>query len=80
MEESFAPQAHHIATNGERGGDLVVGMPRGGEQDHLGAQYLEIWQRILARAILQNLAFFSRKVDMERAVSRHFDAPPPEGG
>src|SRR5207253_3924553 len=59
MEESFAPQAHHIAPDRERGGDLVVGAPLGGEQNYLGAQHLEIWQRILARSTLQNLAFLS---------------------
>jgi hypothetical protein len=59
MEKPFAPQAHHIAPDRERAGDLVVGATLGSEQDHLGPQYLEIWQRILARPDFQDLAFLS---------------------
>jgi hypothetical protein len=55
MEEALAPQAHHIATDREHGGDLVVGTALGGKQDHLGAKHLEIWRRILARTTLQDL-------------------------
>jgi hypothetical protein len=59
MEEPFAPQAHHIAPDRECGGNLVVGATLGGEEDHLGAQHLEIWQRIFSRSAVQDLAFLS---------------------
>jgi hypothetical protein len=49
MEEALAPQAHYIAPDRERGGDLVVGTAVGGKENNLGAQHFEIWQRILAR-------------------------------
>jgi len=42
MEEAFAPQAHDIATDGKRSGDLVVATAFGREQDDLGAQHFEI--------------------------------------
>jgi hypothetical protein len=71
MEEPFAPQAHYIATDRERGGDLVVGAALGGKENYLGAQHFEIWQRILARAAFQYLAFFARQTDREWAVSGH---------
>ncbi len=38
MEEPLAPQAHHIAADRERGGDLVVGTTLGGKQNHLGTE------------------------------------------
>jgi hypothetical protein len=76
MEEPFAPQAHHIATDRKRGGDLVVGATLGGEQNYPGSQYLEIWQRIFARSTLQDLAFLAREPNRKRAVSRHFGGLP----
>jgi hypothetical protein len=71
MEEALAPQAHDIATDGERGSDLVIGLSRGGKQDNLGAEHFKIRQRIFARASLQDLALVSRETDRKRALSWH---------
>src|SRR2546422_9428717 len=38
MEEAFAPETDHVASDRERGGDRVVGPPLGGKQDHLGPE------------------------------------------
>jgi hypothetical protein len=71
MEEALAPQAHHIATDGERGSDLVIAPSGGGQQDNLGAEDFEVWQRIFAGAPLQGLAFLPRETDGERTMPWH---------
>jgi hypothetical protein len=71
MEEALAPQADHIASDRERGGDRVVAVSIGGEEDHLGAQHFEIWQRIFADAALQNPTFGSRQANRKGTVSGH---------
>lgn len=70
-EEPLAPQANHVAPDRERSSDLVVGATLGGEQNHPGAQHLEIWRRILPRSVFQDLAFLAGEVDRERALSWH---------
>src|SRR6266851_3331141 len=71
MEEAFAPDTDHVATDRERGGDHVVGPPLGGKQDHLGSEDGEIRQRIFPGATLQRPLFLSRQLDPVRASSRH---------
>jgi hypothetical protein len=56
MEEAFAPQTYHIASNRECAGYFVVAPVLGRQEDYLGAQDLEVWQRIFARASFQNLS------------------------
>jgi len=70
-EEALAPQAHDIATHRKRGGDLVIRAALGGEQDHLGAEYFVIWQRILTRPIYQHIPLMSGQPDRKGAVSWH---------
>jgi hypothetical protein len=57
MEEAFAPQAHHIASHRQSSRNLIITPALGSQQDHLGTQYLEVWQRILTRSAFQNLPF-----------------------
>jgi hypothetical protein len=71
VEEALAPQAHDIAPHRERGGNLVIGTTRGGEKNHLGAENLEIRQRILPRTVFQDFTFPLGETDREWAVSGH---------
>src|SRR6266851_3738121 len=71
VEEAFAPETDHVASDRERGGDRVVGPALGGKQDHLGPEDYTIWQRILQGATLQRLLFLPRQLDPVRASSRH---------
>jgi hypothetical protein len=71
VEEAFAPEADHIATHGERGSDVIIGQAFGGEQNHSGPDDLEVWQRILSRASVQDVPLLSRELDTERAFSWH---------
>jgi hypothetical protein len=74
VEEAFAPETDHIAAHGERACDVVIGVPLGSEQDHLGPEDLIIWQRIFSRATLQDLPLLPRELDVERALSGHIHA------
>src|SRR5438093_3358281 len=38
VEEPLAPQAHHVAADGESGPDLIIGQAVGGKENHSGAQ------------------------------------------
>jgi hypothetical protein len=55
VEESLAPQAHHVAADRESCSDLIIGPALGGEENHPGAQNFKIWQRIFTRPTLQDL-------------------------
>jgi len=79
MEEAFAPETDHVASDRERGGDRVVGPPLGGKQDHLGPEDGKIWQRIFPGAPLQHLLFLSRQLDPVRASPRHSTPSSPDG-
>jgi len=79
VEEPLAPQAHHVAADREGRPDLIVGPALGGEENHPGAQDLEIWQRILTRPSFQDLPFLSRELDLEWAAPRHSTTTFPQG-
>src|SRR5712692_5333482 len=79
MEEPLAPQAHHVAADGESRSDLIIGQSLGGEENHPGAQDFKIWQRILARPTFQDLSFLPRELDLEWAFPRHPTRPSPAG-
>jgi hypothetical protein len=71
VEEAFAPQANNVASDGESGGDGVIGPTFGGVQDDAGAQNLKIWQRIPASPFLEDLALAPGEHDGIWASSRH---------
>jgi len=47
FEDTLAPHADDLTPGVESSGDLIVGQTVGGEQDHSGADHLEVRQRIL---------------------------------
>ena len=59
IEEALAPQADHVASGGEGGRILVRAVAVGRGQDDARPQYAKIWQRILASAVLEDLAFIA---------------------
>ena len=71
QEESFSPEADHVAADGESGGDLVILLTFGGQENNFCPEHLKIWQRILSRSALEGSSFFRRKVDVIWALSRH---------
>jgi hypothetical protein len=79
VEEPLAPQAHHVAADGERCSDLIIGAALGGEQHHSGPQDRKLWQRVLTCATLQNLPFLVREFDHEWAFPRHTIPSSPQG-
>src|SRR5712692_7367029 len=79
VEEPLAPQAHHVAADGESRCDLIIGPALGGEENHPGAQDFKIWQRILARPTFQDLSFLPREFDLEWAFPRHTTTSSPQG-
>jgi hypothetical protein len=79
VEEPLAPQAHHVAADGQSCSDLIIGPALSGEENHPGAQDLKIWQRILARSTLQNLPFLAREFDPKWAFPRHAATSSPQG-
>jgi hypothetical protein len=70
VEEALAPEADDIATNGERGGDFIIRVALGGQEDHVRPDDLKIRQRIFARTTFQDLSFVSREGDDVGAASR----------
>ena len=52
-------------------GDLIVGQPVGGVEDHPGAHHLEIRQRISCRPVFQFMTFMTAENNFEWAVSWH---------
>src|SRR5712691_5670871 len=78
VEEAFAPETDHVASDRERGGDRVVGPPLGGKQDHLGPEDGEIRQRIFPGTTLQRLLFLPRQLDLVRASPRHSTPSSPD--
>jgi hypothetical protein len=71
MEKPFAPEADHVAADGESGGDLVIGQTFGGQDNDFCPEHLKVWQRILPRSAFEDGSFFGRKVDVIWALSRH---------
>ena len=71
VEETFAPQADHVAPHAERGSDFVIGPACGGQEHHPGPQDCEIRQRIFPGATLQDCSFLPRESELEKACSRH---------
>ena len=57
IEEPLAPQANDVASDREGGGNLVIAAALSGGQDNERPEHLTIWQRILAGAALESLAF-----------------------
>jgi hypothetical protein len=76
MEEALAPEADDIAPDGEGGGDVVIGMALGGQEDHVGPHHLKVRQRIGAHPAFQDLSLVSREGDDIGTVSRHAVRPP----
>jgi hypothetical protein len=50
FEETLAPHTDDLTPGVESSGDSIIGQTLGGEQDHPGANHLEIRQRILGSA------------------------------
>jgi hypothetical protein len=71
FEETLAPHADDFAPGVEPSGDLIVGQSFGREQDHPGADYLEIRQRILGRAAAQFPLFNGGKLYREWTGAWH---------
>jgi hypothetical protein len=65
FEETLAPHTDDLTPGVESSGDSIVGQTFGGEQDHPGANHLEIRQRILGGATAQFPLFGSREHDRE---------------
>lgn len=63
FEETLPPHADDLTPGVESSGDSIVGQAFGGEQDHSGADYLEIRQRILGSTAAQFPLFGSREHD-----------------
>jgi hypothetical protein len=76
MEEPLAPQTDHIASDVQGCADFIIGSSLCGKEDYLGAQDLEIRQRIFSRAVFQYFSFLFRERDLKRAGSWHPDRPP----
>jgi hypothetical protein len=52
IKEPLAPEADHVAPDGERIRDVVIRAALCGKQDEAGPQHLKVRQRILAGAPL----------------------------
>src|ERR687892_723987 len=76
MEEPLAPETDHIASDVQGCADFIIGSSLCSQQNHLGAQDLEIRQRIFSSAAFQNFSFLFRERDLKRASSGHPDRPP----
>lgn len=76
FEETLAPHADDLTPGVESSGDSIVGQTFGGEQDHPGANHLEIRQRILGSAAAQFLLFGGRELYREWAGSWHREGDP----
>ena len=71
LEEALAPLADHLAPRGQARSDLVVVHAAGGHENHLGANNLEVRQRIFCRSAIQLCGFRRRQCDVERAFPWH---------
>jgi hypothetical protein len=71
VEKALSPEADHVAAHGEGGGDLVVALAFGGEEDDPGPEHLKVRQRILPRSVFQEGPLLGREVNDEWALSRH---------
>jgi hypothetical protein len=71
-EETLAPGADDIATDRERGGNVIVTATVGRGEDDARPEHLEIRQRIFPGSGLKDLAFLRGERDDVRAVSRHY--------
>ena len=71
VKEALAPLADDLAAGIQTGGNFIVGDAFGGQENHLGAKDLKVWQRILCGASIQLLLFIRAEHDPERAFSWH---------
>ena len=71
FEETLAPHSDGLTPGVESSGDSIVGQTLGGEQDHPGANHLEIRQRILGSTAAQFLFFCGRELYREWAGTWH---------
>jgi len=71
QEESFSPEADHVAADGESGGDLVILLALGGQENNFRPDHLKVWQRILPRPALQDGPLLWSEINNELAFSRH---------
>jgi len=71
FEEALAPEADDLAARVEALGDEAIGEVLGGEKHHLGADNLEIRQRIAGGPALQFAVFVLGQDDGIGALARH---------
>ena len=71
FEKAFAPEGHDLSPGVETPGDRVIGPTFGRQQDHLGADDLEMGSRIGGGSLPQHSCFLSREEDLIRTGSRH---------
>jgi len=76
FEEALAPLADDFPASIQTVSDLIVGQTLGRMEDHLGAEHLKIWQRILGGSALEFLPFLSCELDLVWAFSRHMTRVP----
>ena len=75
LEEALAPHARDFASRAEVLCDLVIGEAPMSQEDHLGAEDLEIRQRIFTGSPRQLCHFLPGKEDPKWALSRHHSPP-----
>jgi hypothetical protein len=71
LEKAFAPEGHDLSPGLEPPGDRVIGPAFGRQQDHLGADDLEMGPRIRSRARFQHARFLAGEDDSIGARSWH---------
>jgi hypothetical protein len=76
FEEAFSPAADDLASRAEPVGDLIIGEALVSEEDHLGAGYHKIRQRIFIGAALPFLPFLTGEDDSVRTFARQIGALP----
>jgi hypothetical protein len=71
FEKALAPEGYDLSPGVETLGDRVIRPTFGRQQDHLGADDLEMGSRIGGGSLLQHPCFLSREDDLIRTGSRH---------
>jgi len=79
LKEAFAPLAHDLAAHIQTRSDLVIAESLRGEEDHLGPEHAEIWQRIFPSTLLEDAPFLGVQPDRKWASPRHPLHLPTEG-
>jgi hypothetical protein len=71
FEKALAPEGHDLPPGVEAPSDRVIGPTVGRQQDHLGADDLEMGSRIGGGSLLQHPCFLSREDNLIGTGSRH---------